>query len=164
MKPIKIIGTTALFLLFGIAPTVEARQEKQEEKAKPAQQEQQAKPEKQQQAKGSNNRSSSRPKVRNNRSNINNSKPRDSNNHSSTNSKTILQISNHSSKPGDSRISNTNSSSLALHTLHSAHRRQWSDNGNSRLSISVPGAAVEFQTSVFTPISGMTTTSESATP
>jgi hypothetical protein len=52
MKPIKIIGTTALFLLFGIAPTVEARQEKQEEKAKPAQQEQQAKPEKQQQAKG----------------------------------------------------------------------------------------------------------------
>jgi hypothetical protein len=52
MKPIKIISTTALFLLFGIAPTVEARQEKQEEKAKPAQQEQQAKPEKQQQAKG----------------------------------------------------------------------------------------------------------------
>jgi hypothetical protein len=52
MKPIKIISTTALFLMFGIAPTVEARQEKQEEKAKPAQQEQQAKPEKQQQAKG----------------------------------------------------------------------------------------------------------------
>jgi hypothetical protein len=52
MKPIKIISTTALFLLFGIALTVEARQEKQEEKAKPAQQEQQAKPEKQQQAKG----------------------------------------------------------------------------------------------------------------
>jgi hypothetical protein len=52
MKPIKIISTTALFLLLGIALTVEARQEKQEEKAKPAQQEQQAKPEKQQQAKG----------------------------------------------------------------------------------------------------------------
>jgi len=51
MKPIRIISTTALFLLFGIASTADARQEKQEEKAKPAQQQQQAKPEKQQQSK-----------------------------------------------------------------------------------------------------------------
>jgi hypothetical protein len=51
MKPIGFITTTALLLLLGIVATVEARQEKQEEKTKPAKQEQQAKPEKQQQAK-----------------------------------------------------------------------------------------------------------------
>jgi hypothetical protein len=51
MKPIGFITTTALLLLLGIVAPVEARQEKQEEKTKPAKQEQQAKPEKQQQAK-----------------------------------------------------------------------------------------------------------------
>jgi Ca2+-dependent lipid-binding protein len=54
MKPIGIISTSALFLLFGVAVPMDARQEKpekQEEKAKPAKQEQQAKPEHQQQAK-----------------------------------------------------------------------------------------------------------------
>jgi hypothetical protein len=54
LKPIGRISTTALFLLFGVATPMDARQEKpekQEEKAKPAKQEQQAKPEKQQQAK-----------------------------------------------------------------------------------------------------------------
>jgi hypothetical protein len=51
MKQIGIIGMTALLLLLGIAAPADARQEKQDEKAKPAKQEQQAKPEKQQQAK-----------------------------------------------------------------------------------------------------------------
>jgi hypothetical protein len=54
MKPIGIISTSALFLLFGVAAPVDARQEKpekQEEKAKPAKQEQQAKPQHQQEAK-----------------------------------------------------------------------------------------------------------------
>jgi hypothetical protein len=50
MKRIGIIGTTALFLLAGIGPPANARQEKQDEKAKPQKQEQQAKPERQQQA------------------------------------------------------------------------------------------------------------------
>jgi hypothetical protein len=50
MKQIRIIGTTALFLLVGIAAPANARQEKQDEKAKPQKQEQQAKPERQQQA------------------------------------------------------------------------------------------------------------------
>jgi hypothetical protein len=52
MKPIGVISSTALFLLLGTTAPANARQEKQEEKAKPAKQEQQAKPEKQQQAKG----------------------------------------------------------------------------------------------------------------
>jgi hypothetical protein len=52
MRPIGVIGTTALFLVLGFAAPANARQEKQEEKDKPAKQEQQAKPEKQQQAKG----------------------------------------------------------------------------------------------------------------
>jgi hypothetical protein len=51
MKRIGIIRATALFLMLGIGGLAEARQEKQEEKAKPAKQEQQAKPEQQQQAK-----------------------------------------------------------------------------------------------------------------
>jgi len=50
MKLTGIIITAAFFLLLGIAVPANARQEKQEERAKPAQ-EQQAKPEKQQQAK-----------------------------------------------------------------------------------------------------------------
>jgi hypothetical protein len=49
MKSIRVISAAAL-LLFGIAAPARARQEKQQEKAKPAQQEQQAKPERQQQA------------------------------------------------------------------------------------------------------------------
>jgi hypothetical protein len=49
MKPIRVISTVAVLLLFGIAAPVRAGQEKEQEKAKPAQQ-QQAKPEKQQQA------------------------------------------------------------------------------------------------------------------
>jgi hypothetical protein len=52
VKSIGIITATALFLLFGIAAPADARQDKQEEKAKPAKQEQPAKPERQQQAKG----------------------------------------------------------------------------------------------------------------
>ena len=51
MRAIGVIGTTALFLLLGFTAPASARQEKQEEKDKPAKQEQQAKPEKQQQAK-----------------------------------------------------------------------------------------------------------------
>ena len=54
MKPIGIVSTTALFLFFGVAAPMDARQEKpekQEEKAKPTKQEQHAKPEKQQQVK-----------------------------------------------------------------------------------------------------------------
>jgi hypothetical protein len=51
VKPIGIVSTTALFLFFGVAAPMDARQEKPEEKAKPARQEQHAKPEKQQQAK-----------------------------------------------------------------------------------------------------------------
>jgi len=51
MKPIGIISATALLLLLGIAAPANARQQQQEEKAKPAKQEQQARPEKQQQAK-----------------------------------------------------------------------------------------------------------------
>jgi hypothetical protein len=50
MKSIKAMSTAALFLIFGSAQPANARQEKPEEKAKPAQQ-QQAKPEKQVQAK-----------------------------------------------------------------------------------------------------------------
>ena len=49
MRKIGLIGTSALFLLAGMAAPAGARQEKQQEKTKPAQQ-QQAKPEKQQQA------------------------------------------------------------------------------------------------------------------
>jgi hypothetical protein len=51
MKSIKVIGTTALVLFFGIAAPANARQEKPREESKPAKQEQPAKPEKQQQAK-----------------------------------------------------------------------------------------------------------------
>jgi hypothetical protein len=50
MKSFPVISTAVLLLIFGNAPTANARQEKPEEKAKPAQQ-QQAKPEKQEQAK-----------------------------------------------------------------------------------------------------------------
>ncbi|HYW66564.1 MAG TPA: hypothetical protein VFB10_07650 [Candidatus Dormibacteraeota bacterium] len=50
MKSFATIGTTALFLLLGLAVPASARQEKQEESAKPPKQEQ-AKPEKQEQAK-----------------------------------------------------------------------------------------------------------------
>jgi len=49
MKMIGIIGTSALFLFVGMSAPANARQGKQEEKAKPQKQEQQAKPEKQQQ-------------------------------------------------------------------------------------------------------------------
>jgi hypothetical protein len=49
LKLYRIIGTSALFLLFGISVPADAQQEKQGEKAKPEQQQQQAKPEKQQQ-------------------------------------------------------------------------------------------------------------------
>jgi hypothetical protein len=48
MKPIGIMSTAALFLLFGIAAPANGRQEKPEEKAPPPKQQQQAKPEKQQ--------------------------------------------------------------------------------------------------------------------
>jgi hypothetical protein len=48
MKSIRIIGITA-FSLLGLIASASARQEKQEEKSKPAQQQEQAKPEKQQQ-------------------------------------------------------------------------------------------------------------------
>ena len=51
MKSFGTIGTTAVFLLLGLAVPAHARQEKQEEKASPPKQEQQAKPEKQEQAK-----------------------------------------------------------------------------------------------------------------
>ncbi|MGB9467103.1 MAG: hypothetical protein WBR10_18505 [Candidatus Acidiferrum sp.] len=50
MKPIQVMSTTALFLLFGMAAPANAWQEKPEEKAMPAQQER-AKPEKQEQVK-----------------------------------------------------------------------------------------------------------------
>jgi hypothetical protein len=50
MTMIGIIGTSALFLLVGMGTPANARQEKQEEKAKPQKQEQPAKPERQQQA------------------------------------------------------------------------------------------------------------------
>ena len=49
MNSIRIIGITA-FSLLGLIASASARQEKQEEKTKPAQQHEQAKPEKQQQA------------------------------------------------------------------------------------------------------------------
>jgi hypothetical protein len=49
MKSIRIIGITA-FSLLGLIASASARQEKQEEKTKPAQQHQQAKPESQKQA------------------------------------------------------------------------------------------------------------------
>jgi len=49
MKRIGIIHTTALFLLLGIGFPADARQDKQEEKAKPGKPEQQAKPERQKQ-------------------------------------------------------------------------------------------------------------------
>ena len=49
MNSIRIIGITA-FSLLGLIASASARQEKQEEKAKPAQQHEQAKPERQQQA------------------------------------------------------------------------------------------------------------------
>ncbi len=48
MKPIGVLSTAALFLLFGIAAPANGRQEKPEEKAPPPKQQQQAKPEKQQ--------------------------------------------------------------------------------------------------------------------
>lgn len=48
MKPIGVMSTAALFLLFGIAAPANGRQEKPEEKAPPPKQQQQAKPEKQQ--------------------------------------------------------------------------------------------------------------------
>src|SRR5580692_7886424 len=48
MKPIGIMSTAALFLLFGIAAPANGRQEKPEEKASPPKQQQEAKPEKQQ--------------------------------------------------------------------------------------------------------------------
>ncbi len=47
MKPIGVMSTAALFLLFGIAAPANGRQEKPEEKAPPPKQ-QEAKPEKQQ--------------------------------------------------------------------------------------------------------------------
>ena len=50
MKRIGINSLTAIFLLIGITAPANARQEKQDEKAKPAQQQQQAKPDRQQQA------------------------------------------------------------------------------------------------------------------
>src|SRR5579859_6659254 len=49
MKRTRVVGTVAMFLLFGIAAPANAGQQKPEEKARPAQQ-QQAKPERQQQA------------------------------------------------------------------------------------------------------------------
>jgi hypothetical protein len=48
MKPIGVMSTAALFLLFGMAAPANGRQEKPEEKAPPPKQQQQAKPEKQQ--------------------------------------------------------------------------------------------------------------------
>jgi len=50
MKPIGVMSTAALFLLFGIAAPANGRQEKPEEKAQPPKQEQQAKPAKQEEA------------------------------------------------------------------------------------------------------------------
>jgi hypothetical protein len=60
MKSLGVIGTAALLLIFGGAPPAKARQEKPEEKAKPAQQ-QQAKPEKQEQAKSAERRPQAKP-------------------------------------------------------------------------------------------------------
>ncbi len=51
MKSFGTVSTTALFLLLGLAVPASARQEKQEESAKPPKQEQEAKPQKQEQAK-----------------------------------------------------------------------------------------------------------------
>ena len=51
MNRLKTLSTTALFLLLGLAVPAIARQEKQEENAKPPKQEQPAKPQKQEQAK-----------------------------------------------------------------------------------------------------------------
>jgi hypothetical protein len=51
IKQIGVISTTALLLLLGITAPADARQEKQDEKAKPAKQEHQARPEKQQRVK-----------------------------------------------------------------------------------------------------------------
>ena len=117
----------------------------------------------------SNNRSninSSKLRANNNRSNTSSNKPRGNNNRSkisiSKPTDTINRSSISSNKPRGSRISNTNSSRPHIHILPSAHSKQWPDNGNSRPSISAPGVAVEFQTSVFTPILDMTTISESA--
>jgi hypothetical protein len=60
MKLVRVMGTTALSLLFGIAASANARQEKPEEKSRPAQQEQ-AKPERQQQAKPAERQPQSKP-------------------------------------------------------------------------------------------------------
>jgi hypothetical protein len=51
MKPIGVMSTAAMFLLFGIAAPANGRQEKPEEKAPPPKQEQQARPAKQEEAK-----------------------------------------------------------------------------------------------------------------
>src|SRR5208282_3413660 len=51
MKPVRVMSTAALFLLFGIAAPANGSQEKPEEKAPPPKQEPKAKTEKQEQAK-----------------------------------------------------------------------------------------------------------------
>src|SRR5208282_3998127 len=51
MKPVRVMSTAALFLLFGIAAPANGSQEKPEEKAPPPKQEQPARPAKQEEAK-----------------------------------------------------------------------------------------------------------------
>jgi len=60
MKPIGVISTAALLLIFGSAQPATARQEKPQEKARPAQQEK-AKPEKQEQAKPAEHQTQAKP-------------------------------------------------------------------------------------------------------
>ena len=60
MKLIRVTGTSALLLLFGFALPASARQEKPEEKSRPAQQER-AKPEKEQQTKPAERQQPSKP-------------------------------------------------------------------------------------------------------
>jgi hypothetical protein len=62
MKRIGVLSTAAMFLLFGISAAASARQEKPEEKARPAQQ-QEAKPEKQQQARAPKQQQEARPEA-----------------------------------------------------------------------------------------------------
>jgi primosomal protein N' len=61
MKPIGVMSTAALFLLFGMAAPANGRQEKPEEKAPPPKQEQQAKPAKQEEAKAPKQQQESKP-------------------------------------------------------------------------------------------------------
>jgi hypothetical protein len=184
MKPIGVMSTAALFLLFGMAAPANGRQEKPEEKAPPPKQQQQAKPEnsspkpklrnknnKQRPQSRSNKLSqksnSSRPKRlsrnRPNRKNNNRPKLRNRNNplHQKNNSSKLN--SNNSRRAILQSNSQRINSKPAIHMLPSALSKPSQLSARSRRFVLAPGAAAESPTTVSAPILAVDTTSTWAT-